>query len=169
MKAIPTDSYFYVDTDLEKSDVEKRLRENVRARSLHNFFALPLSSLIGEVYWSGFEVKKEVWYNFGASPVCRGSFEKRGRGVRVKVNAFSLYATLRTIGFWIISLITLVAAFVNLFRGDYHSARFFALFAIIMGFGAYISVRGYYRSIHDVHEELLALLSTKIDGKVDHP
>jgi hypothetical protein len=168
VKVIPTDSYFYVYTDLEKADVEKRLREKVRTRSLRNFFALPSSSLIGEVYWSGFEIKKEVWYNYGCNPVFRGVFEKKDTGVRVKVNAFSLHATLTVVGFWVISLVTLGAAFVNLFNGDCDSAGFFALFALIMGVAAYISVRAYYHTIHNVHEELLAFLNAKTDGKVDH-
>lgn len=168
MKVIPTASYFDVDTVLEKADVEKRLREKVRTRSFRNFFALPSSSLIGEVYWSGFEVKKDVWFNYSCNPVFHGTFEKRDTGVRVKVNAFSLFATLTAVVFWVISLVALVGAFVNLFNGDYVSARLCALFALVMGVTAYLSVRAYYHTINDVHEELLAFLDTKTVGELEN-
>lgn len=168
MKVIPTASYFEVDTHLEKADVEKRLREKVRTRSLRNFLALPSSWLIGEVYWSGFEVKKDVWFNHAWNPVFHGTFEKKDTGVKVKVNAFSLFATLTAVVFWVASLVALVKAFVNLFNGDYASARILALFVLIMGVTNYLSIRAYYHTINDVHDELLALLYTKTDGKVDH-
>jgi hypothetical protein len=164
MKVIPTASYFEVDTDLEKADVEKRLREKVRTRSLRNFFALPSSSLTGEVYWSGFEVKKDVWFNQCCNPVFHGTFEKRDTGVRVRVNAFSLFATLSAVAFWVTSLATLAGAFVNLFKGDYDSAGLCALLALGFGATAYLSVRAYYHTIHDVHQELLAFLNTETYG-----
>jgi hypothetical protein len=169
VKVIPTSSYFDIDTDLEKADIEKRLREKVRTKSLRNLFALPSSSLIGEVYWCGFEVKKDVWFNQACNPVFHGAFEKRETGVRVKVNAFSLFATLSAVAFWVASFVTLVGAFINLFNGDYHSAGICACVSLVMGVSVRLSVRAYYHTIHNVHEELLAFLNTKIDGKVDRP
>jgi heme/copper-type cytochrome/quinol oxidase subunit 3 len=165
LKIIPTAAYFNLDTDLEKADVEKRLREKVRTRSVGNFFALSSSLLIGDVYWSGFEFKKNVVYNYGCNPVFHGVFERRDTGVRVKVNASSFLATLNAVVLWVASLATLVWAFVNLFNGDYDSARILALVGLLMGVADYISVRIYYHTIHDVHEELLALLNTKTAGK----
>jgi hypothetical protein len=168
MRVIPTASYFYVDTDLEKANVEKRLREKVRTRNLRNFFTLPSSSLIGEVYSSGFEVKKDVWFNVGFNPVFHGTFESRDTGVKVKVAAFSLLATLNAVVFWVASLVLLVAALVNLFNSDYASMGICALVALVMGVTNYLGVRAYYHTIHDVHEKLLAFLNTKTVGELEN-
>ena len=159
---IPRASFFEIETRLTVDAVKRTLEASLAKAHSFNPFYVPLDdAFVGEVYASGFDVKLDVWYNRGFNPVFHGFFRKTDKGVTVQVKASSELATFGAVFGWLCSTVTLVAAFINLFHQNFHSAGI----AFCVGVGilamTVLSVRVYDRTIRKGQEKLISMLRTK--------
>jgi hypothetical protein len=161
---LPRASFFEIETRLTEDAVKKTLEASLAKAHSFNPFYVPLDdAFVGEVYAAGFDVKLDVWYNRGFNPVFHGFFKKTDKGVTVQVKASSELATFGAVFGWLCSIVTLAAAFINVFHRSFHSAGI----AFYVGIGilamTVLSARVYDRTIRKGRERLISMLQTRKD------
>lgn len=159
--SIPKASFFEIETGLERSAVRDILEAEV-VKPLpfvsYRFFS---SKFVGEFHSSGFDVRIDAWYNAGFNPVFHGSYQEMDKGVVVRVEASSNFATFGTTILWICSAIELYFALSSLIHGNYASAGILAAVAIGTLAGAILTGVAYDRVVREGKRKLVSIFNEK--------
>jgi hypothetical protein len=158
---IPRKSFFKIETGRNIDEVQEMLEKKVAKQQSLITLLFPLNPFVGEIYSEGFDIRQAVCYGRTFLPVFHGAFEETEKGVVVRIEAYNGFATVNVLAGWLATLVTIIAAFVNLLHANYSSAVILFWVSIVCAASAVFIGWLYNQKMNDGRKELVSMWTTK--------